>query len=69
MIEIALNGAWVSSSAMNVAEFVRERSLPQAGVAVAVNGSVIPKSEWGSTALRSSLHADVIEIVTAAAGG
>jgi sulfur carrier protein len=66
MIEIALNGAWVSSSAMNVAEFVRERSLPQAGVAVAVNGSVIPKSEWVSTALRSS---DRVEIVTAAAGG
>ncbi|MEI6735710.1 MAG: sulfur carrier protein ThiS [Actinomycetes bacterium] len=66
MIEVSLNGEFVSSLAMNVADFVRERSLPQSGVAVAVNGSVVPKSEWISTALRSS---DRIEIVTAAAGG
>jgi len=66
MIEIALNGSWVTSSAISVAEFVNERSLPQVGVAVAVNGSLIPKSEWVATALRSS---DRIEIVTAAAGG
>ena len=66
MIEVALNGEWVSSSAMNVADFVIERSLPQAGVAVAINGSVVPKSQWSSTSLCSS---DRIEIVTAAAGG
>ena len=66
MIEIALNGSLVSSSAMTIAEFVRERSLPQSGVAIAVNGSVVPKSEWVSTSLHSS---DRVEIVTAAAGG
>jgi sulfur carrier protein len=66
MIEVALNGERVSSSAQNIAEFVLERSLPQAGMAVAVNGSVVPKSEWSMTALRSN---DRIEIVTAAAGG
>ena len=66
MIEVALNGEWVSSSAMNVADFVIERSLPQAGVAVAINGSVVPKSQWSLTSLCSS---DRIEIVTAAAGG
>jgi len=66
MIEVALNGERVISSAQNIAEFVLERSLPQAGMAVAVNGSVVPKSEWSMTALCSN---DRIEIVTAAAGG
>ncbi len=66
MIEIALNGTWVRSTAHNVAEFVRERELPVTGVAVALNGSVVPRSEWPSTFLRTS---DRVEIVTAAAGG
>lgn len=66
MIEIALNGSWVRSAALTVAEFVRERELPMNGVAVALNGDVIPKSEWPSTYLRTS---DRVEIVTAAAGG
>ncbi|CAB4857916.1 unannotated protein [freshwater metagenome] len=66
MIEVEFNGSSVSSLATSVADFVEERSLPRVGVAVAINGSVIPRSEWAVTAL---LHADVIEIVTAAAGG
>jgi sulfur carrier protein len=66
MIDVAFNGDRITSSALNIAEFVLERSLPQAGMAVAVNGSVVPKSEWSMTLLRSN---DRIEIVTAAAGG
>ena len=66
MTEIAFNGSWVSSSAKNVAEFVSEQSLPQTGVAVAVNGSVVPRSEWAITPLRSR---DRVEVVTAASGG
>jgi len=66
MIDVAFNGDRITSSALNIAEFVLEHSLPQAGMAVAVNGSVVPKSEWSMTLLRSN---DRIEIVTAAAGG
>ena len=36
------------------------------GVAVAVNGAVVPRSTWGRTPLTPH---DVVEIVTAAAGG
>jgi len=36
------------------------------GIAVAVDRCVVPRSEWGSTAVRSG---SVLEIVTAAAGG
>jgi len=36
------------------------------GVAVAVNGDVVPKSTWGRTPVAPG---DVVEIVSAAAGG
>lgn len=36
------------------------------GVAVAINGEVVPKSEWSSTTLRD---ADRVEVVTARQGG
>jgi sulfur carrier protein len=36
------------------------------GVAVAVNGEVVPRSEWGSRALHDD---DRVEVLTAAQGG
>ncbi|MGC8463952.1 MAG: sulfur carrier protein ThiS [Acidimicrobiales bacterium] len=36
------------------------------GVAVAVNGTVVPRSQWDATVLNPG---DRVEIVTAAAGG
>lgn len=36
------------------------------GVAVAVNGEVVPRSEWSTTALRND---DEVEVVTARQGG
>lgn len=36
------------------------------GVAVALNGSVVPRGEWQSTAL---VEADQVEILTAVQGG
>lgn len=36
------------------------------GVAVAVNGTVVPRSAWGTTALRDG---DAVEVVTAVQGG
>lgn len=36
------------------------------GIAVAVNGSVVPRSSWGETRLD---EADRVEILTAVAGG
>ena len=36
------------------------------GVAVALNGSVVPRGEWHSTAL---VEADQVEILTAVQGG
>ncbi len=36
------------------------------GVAVAVNGTVVPKSAWSNTELT---HEDKVEVLTAVAGG
>jgi sulfur carrier protein len=36
------------------------------GIAVAVNGSVVPRGEWPATALRAG---DAVEVLTAVQGG
>ena len=49
-----------------VADVVRAWCASPTGIAVARNREVVPRSEWARTALAAS---DVLEIVTAAAGG
>jgi len=51
---------------ITVADLVAARCASPKGVAVAVNGEVVPRSTWGATAVEGG---DDIEIVTAAAGG
>lgn len=46
----------------NVLTIPRDRQ----GIAIAVNGAVIPRSEWEKHRIRES---DAIEVVTAAQGG
>jgi sulfur carrier protein len=40
--------------------------LPQKGVAVAVDGEVVPKAQWAGTALVDGAH---VEVLTAVQGG
>ena len=54
------------ASGTTVAAMVREWCPSHRGVAVAVNGEVVPKSTWELTEVAPS---DAVEIVTAAAGG
>ncbi len=49
-----------------VAELVAELAPVERGVAVAVNGAVIPRGVWESTELRD---ADRVEVLTAVQGG
>jgi len=60
-----LNGT-PSSFRGTVEQLLVHESITLRGVAVAINGEIISKSAWGTTTLQES---DVIEIVTAAAGG
>lgn len=66
MAEIQVNGVVISTEATTVFQVLIEREVNTRGVAVAVNGSVVPKSEWSGAAIHDG---DVVEIVTAAAGG
>jgi len=50
----------------SVAELVATVTPEQRGVAVAVNGEVVPRGEW---AVRSLADGDTVEILTAAQGG
>ena len=49
-----------------VADLVRTWCASPVGIAVARNREVVPRSRWASTPLAAG---DVVEIVTAAAGG
>ena len=59
-VELA-EGAHVSDAVMAV-----RREAPARGIAVAVNGTVVPRSQWTEKRLRES---DKVEILTAVAGG
>lgn len=66
MITVRFNGEPLIAEAGSVDALLAAQSVEARGVAVAINGHVIPRSEWHSTTLDDG---DVIEVVTAAAGG
>jgi sulfur carrier protein len=49
-----------------VAKLVDELSAPSRGVAVALDGEVVPRTAWSATALREGAR---IEVVVAIQGG
>jgi sulfur carrier protein len=64
---VVVNGApHALAGDATVADLVSSWCTSPDGIAVARNREVIPRSEWATT--RLSTH-DVVEIVTAAAGG
>ena len=65
---IRVNGQDVPLAASTVADFLAQQvvDVGQRGIAIALNGSVVPRSAWSDTALRPG---DNIEIVRAMQGG
>jgi sulfur carrier protein len=63
---VTVNGSQESLEAATVAELVKARALNAAGVAVALNGRVVPRAAWRTTLLAEG---DVVEIVRAMQGG
>ena len=51
---------------MSVADVVSRLGLPDRGIAVAVDGAVVPRGLWGGHTVTSGA---VVEIVTAVQGG
>ena len=67
-LEVMLNGESVRLSTRELTEALCEVGYDpeQQGIAVAINMSVVPRSEWGQTDIA---HGDRIDIVGAKQGG
>jgi sulfur carrier protein len=65
---IRVNGESEPLAAATIGELVAEKAADtaQRGIAVALNGAVVPRAAWGETALRPG---DSVEIVRARQGG
>ena len=65
---IRINGQDEALSVSTLAALLEEKAIDtaQRGIAVALNGSVVARSEWGLTILKPG---DAIEIVRARQGG
>jgi sulfur carrier protein len=65
---IRINGESEPLAAATLAALLEEKAVDtgQRGIAVALNGSVIPRAAWGATALKPG---DSVEIVRARQGG
>ncbi|MGC5333126.1 sulfur carrier protein ThiS [Micromonospora sp. DT62] len=66
-MELTVNGAGRSlPGGSTVADLVRAVTDQQRGLAVTVNGEVVPRTGWPATVLRDG---DRVEVLSAAQGG
>ncbi|MHB8263172.1 MAG: sulfur carrier protein ThiS [Acidimicrobiales bacterium] len=66
-VEIVLNGKpVVVEDNTSIDDLVRNRYPSIAGIAVAMDGAIVPRSEWNTTELPAGSK---VEVVTAVAGG
>ncbi|MDE3008138.1 MAG: sulfur carrier protein ThiS [Acidobacteriota bacterium] len=63
---ITVNGEGHELPPMSVASLLAQLRVPSRGVAVALNGEIVTRSTWESVVVEDG---DVVEILTAAAGG
>ncbi len=61
-----VNGRDVAYTATTIRDILIEENISPRGIAVAINGAVVPRSEWDDHHVRDS---DDVEILAAAAGG
>lgn len=65
-MNIKINGKQTATLAANLGQLVEELSLPSQGVAIAISGKMIPRTDWEATPLEEG--ADLF-IIKAACGG
>lgn len=63
---IKVNGEWEEFMPESVAQMLKRRGIDSRGIAVALHGDVVPRSQWDRAIIDDGA---TIEIVTAAAGG
>ena len=65
MITFNFNGELVETQPQSIEQLVKERIGSAEGVAVAVGGAVVPRSQWN----RDIQPGDVVDVLTAVQGG
>ena len=65
-MNIFLNGQQQQAQATTLADFIASLSLPAAGVAAAVEGKLVKRTEWETFPLAEGMH---ITVVRAVCGG
>lgn len=65
-MKIRINNKETDVQAESILDLAKELSLPERGVAVAVNNRMIPRTDWQQTALKDD---DNIVIIKAVCGG
>lgn len=65
-MKVIVNGTARDVDVISVEGLVEELTPARRGVAVAVNGEVVPRSSWPAARLRDG---DRVEVLTAAQGG
>lgn len=66
IMKINVNNKVTETAAANLQLLAEEKGLPAAGVAMAMNGQMVPRAEWENTPVTEG--ADII-IIVAASGG
>lgn len=65
-MKIRINNKETDVQAESLLDLAKEQSLPERGVAVAVNNRMIPRTDWQQTTLKDD---DNIVIIKAVCGG
>ncbi|WP_454917241.1 sulfur carrier protein ThiS [Xanthobacter sediminis] len=67
-VELTVNGAAERLAVITIADLMGAKGLDatQKGIAVALNGAVVPRRAWADTPLAAG---DAVEIITAKQGG
>lgn len=63
---ICINGADLNKSEIKLSEYLSEKQLNLARIAVELNGDILPKAEYDKTVLKDG---DKVEIVNFVGGG
>ncbi len=65
-MEILINNEKKQTEAVNVIELAAELQLPERGVAIAINNSIVTRDKWEATRISEG---DNVTIIKAAFGG
>lgn len=63
MMNVFVNNKPLSTEATDLSQLATELSLPEKGVAVAVEGKMVPRNLWEETPLSEGVHIIIIKAV------